>query len=213
MKCPLCESRKAKRFCPAKAGQICPVCCGTKREVEIDCPSDCVYLHAGREYESSKLARTALPRRRTERLWEPSFLGSLYPLMMGVSQVITTVRRSSPDLADSDVQAVFDSLLQTFNTLDKGIYYDFAPERWIQRDLYFALKQFLQAPAEPRLVSQSHPTTAQILDVLQFMKELSAEFILPRPKSRAFLDHLESIARDFAQSQSEEPKLIVPAEF
>ena len=61
MKCLLCESRKGKRFCPAKAGQICPVCCGTKREVEIDCPSDCVYLHAGREYESSKLARTALP--------------------------------------------------------------------------------------------------------------------------------------------------------
>lgn len=213
MKCLLCESRKAKRFCPAKAAQICPVCCGTKREVEIDCPSDCVYLHAGREYESSKVARTTLPPRRTERLWEPSFLRTSYPLMMGLSQVISAVRHRSPELADSDVQATFDSLLQTFNTLDKGIYYDFAPERLVQKELYVALRQFLQAPAEHRLVSQSHPTTAQILDVLQFMKELSAQFVLPRPKSRAFLDHLESIARDFAQSQPEEPKLIVPAEY
>ena len=146
MKCLLCESRKAKRFCPAKAGQICPVCCGAKREVEIDCPSDCVYLHAGREYESSKLARTALPPRRTERLWEPSFLRANYPLMMGLSQVISVVRRSSPELADSDVQATFDSLLQTFNTLDKGIYYDFAPDRLVQKDLYVALKQFLEGP-------------------------------------------------------------------
>jgi hypothetical protein len=211
MKCPLCESRKAKRFCPAKAGQICPVCCGAKREVEIDCPSDCVYLHAGREYESSKLARTALPPRRTERLWEPSFLRSNYPLMMGLSQVISAVRHSSPELADSDLQATLDSLLQTFNTLDKGIYYDFAPERLVQKDLYAALKQFLEGPAESRLVSR--PTPSQILDALQFMKELSAEITLPRPKSRAFLDHLESIARDFAKSQHEEPKLIVPAEF
>jgi len=213
MKCLLCESRKAKRFCPAKAGQICPVCCGTKREIEIDCPSDCVYLHAGREYESSKLARTTLPPRRTERLWQPSFLNAHYPLMMGVSQVIAAVRRSSPELADSDVQATFDSLLQTFSTLDKGIYYDFAPERLIQRELYLALKQLLEGPAESRLVSDWRPTTTQILDVLQFMKELSAGITLPRPKSRAFLDHLENIARDFTHGQPEEPKLIVPAEF
>jgi hypothetical protein len=210
MNCPLCESRKAKRFCPAKAGQICPVCCGTKREVEIDCPSDCVYLHAGREYESSKLARTAA---RTERLWEPSFLRTNYPLMMGLSQVISAVRRSSPELADSDVQTTFDSLLQTFNTLGKGIYYDFAPERLVQKDLYVALKQFLEGPAGSRYVSQSRPTPSQILDALQFMKELCAEITLPRPKSRAFLDHLESVARDFAQSQPQEPNLIVPAEF
>ena len=54
--------------------------------------------------------------------------------MMGLSQVISAVRRSSPELADSDVQATFDSLLQTFNTLDKGIYYDFAPERSFRRN-------------------------------------------------------------------------------
>jgi len=213
MKCLLCESRKAKRFCPAKAGQICPVCCGTKREVEIDCPSNCVYLHAGREYEGAKLARTALPPQRTERLWKPSFLNAHYPLMMGVSQVIAVKRHRSPELADSDVQATFDSLLQTFSTLDKGIYYDFAPERLIQRELYLAVKQFLEGPAESRLVSESRPTTSQIIDVLQFMKELSAGITLPRPKSRAFLDHLESVSRDFSQGQPEEPKLIVPAEF
>src|SRR5262245_16108787 len=211
MKCLLCESRKAKRFCPAKAGQICPVCCGTKREIEIDCPSNCVYLHAGREYESGKLARTAIPPQRTERLWEPVFLRTHYPLVMGVSQVITAARRSSSELADSDVIAAFDSLLQTFSTLDKGIYYDFAPERLIQRELYLAIKQFLEGPPESRLVSESRRTTSQILDSLQFMKELSSEITLPRPKSRAFLDHLENVSRDFAQSQPEEPRLILPA--
>ena len=108
---------------------------------------------------------------------------------------------------------VLPALLQTFNTLDKGIYYDSAPERLIQRDLYLALKQFLEGPAESRLVSESRLTTRQILDILQFMKELSAQITLPRPKSRAYLDHLEAIACDFARGQRGEPKLIVPAQF
>src|SRR4030095_14010184 len=133
--------------------------------------------------------------------------------MVGLSEVISVVRRSSPELADSDVQATFDSLLQTFNTLDKGIYSVLAPDRLVQKDLYVALKQFLERPSESRLVSESRPTTSQIVDALQFMKELSAEITLPRPKSRAFLDHLESVARDFTQSQPDEPKLIVPAEY
>ncbi|MCI0421237.1 MAG: hypothetical protein L0387_20310 [Acidobacteria bacterium] len=213
MKCPLCESRKAKRLCPAKATQICPVCCGTKREVEIDCPSSCVYLNSGREYETDKLARTAPAPPRTNRLWEPAFLQRHYPLMLGMAQAITQTRRSSPELIDSDVQATLDSLLQTFSTLNKGIYYDFSPERLTQKQLYFALRQFLEAPGEVRLLAESRWTTGQILDCLQFLKELSAQIVLPRPRSRAFLDHLEGVTWDSRQSSSHEPRLILPAEF
>ena len=39
--CPICEKRKAQRFCPAKGEKICAVCCGKEREVIIDCPVDC----------------------------------------------------------------------------------------------------------------------------------------------------------------------------
>src|SRR5258707_5708504 len=49
--CPICEKRKPERFCPAKDEKICAVCCGTGREVTIDCPSDCSYLLAAHRYE------------------------------------------------------------------------------------------------------------------------------------------------------------------
>src|SRR5713101_5420596 len=49
--CPICEKRKPTRFCPAKGEKICAVCCGTEREVTIDCPSDCSYLLAAYRYE------------------------------------------------------------------------------------------------------------------------------------------------------------------
>ena len=51
MICPLCEKRKAKRYCPAKGEMICAICCGEKREVSIDCSSDCPYLIAAHRWE------------------------------------------------------------------------------------------------------------------------------------------------------------------
>ena len=52
MTCPICQKRKPGRFCPAKAEKICAVCCGTEREVTIDCPSDCGYLLSAHRYEN-----------------------------------------------------------------------------------------------------------------------------------------------------------------
>src|SRR6202165_3419820 len=57
--CPICEKRKAARFCPAKGEKICAVCCGTEREVTIDCPPDCSYLVAAHRYEDEH--RRSLP--------------------------------------------------------------------------------------------------------------------------------------------------------
>ena len=54
MSCAICEKRKAKRFCPAVHGRICPQCCGEQREVTLDCPSDCPYLRQAREHEKPR---------------------------------------------------------------------------------------------------------------------------------------------------------------
>jgi hypothetical protein len=212
MKCPLCEARKAKRLCPAKATHICPVCCGTKREVEIDCPSDCVYLHAGREYESEKLARTSPLPHRTERLWTDQFLRRYSGIVFSMSQVVMRTRRVLPGLVDSDVQAALDALVRTFETLSKGIYYDSAPDGLTQKKLYLELKLFLETPGEDMVIDERRLSTSQILDCLRFLRELSVAITLPRPKSRAFLDHLEVIAQGLAGGSFEESRLVLPAE-
>src|SRR5919106_5282190 len=61
MLCGSCGRRKGRRQCPALGGTICPVCCGTKRLVEIRCPSDCGYLASAREHPA------AVVRRQQER--------------------------------------------------------------------------------------------------------------------------------------------------
>src|SRR5579875_3093926 len=56
MICPICQKRKAKRHCPAKSEMICAICCGTEREVTIDCPLDCPHLVASRQHYDSRRA-------------------------------------------------------------------------------------------------------------------------------------------------------------
>jgi hypothetical protein len=55
--CPLCGVRRARRGCPALGKQICAVCCGTKRLVEIQCPSDCPWLASAREHPPAVAVR------------------------------------------------------------------------------------------------------------------------------------------------------------
>src|SRR5260370_15859354 len=57
MICPLCGTRRARRSCPAVGKQICAVCCGTKRLVQIPCPADCAYLASAREHPAAVVVR------------------------------------------------------------------------------------------------------------------------------------------------------------
>src|SRR4029078_4582143 len=57
MSVPLCHTRKPRRACPALHQTICPVCCGTKRLSEIQCPDDCVYLTSAREHPAAVVKR------------------------------------------------------------------------------------------------------------------------------------------------------------
>src|ERR1041384_1566758 len=47
--CAICHKRKAKRHCPGVRGEICTICCGTEREVTVDCPFECEYLQEARK--------------------------------------------------------------------------------------------------------------------------------------------------------------------
>ncbi len=211
-KCPLCEARKAKRFCPAKMVQICPVCCGTKREIEIDCTPDCVYLHSGREYEQTRKARYETRSRLTARLWSRSFQARNFKTLMGLWSTIDHVRSESPALVDADVREVLDRLVRTYRTLVGGIHYDHVPDIPIQNILYGSLKSFLEQQ-KPEDLSASAPKTSDLLDCLQLSVEMAALTDPSRPKSRAFLDRLREIVAGATQKASRagsQPRIVLP---
>jgi len=129
MLCPSCGHRKARRECPALAKTICPVCCGTKRLVEIQCPSDCGYLASAREHPAAVVRRQQerdvsrlLPiiRHLTERQYQLFFLFH------------TLIARHKPQgltrLVDGDVAEAAAALAATLETAARGVIYEHTPQ-------------------------------------------------------------------------------------
>lgn len=123
-RCPLCDARKPKRFCPALGRQICAVCCGTKRVTEISCPSTCSYLSTARAHPP------AVVQRRQER-----DLRFLLPLLAELSEAqyqlllffqgaaLEHSATALPPLLDSDVAEAASTVAATLETAGKGIIY------------------------------------------------------------------------------------------
>jgi hypothetical protein len=145
MICPLCNQRKAKRYCPAKAAQICAVCCGTKRLVEIACPADCPYLATARTHPPAVMQRKAESDRAL-----------LLPLLQGFSDrqarlfllLASVVSRHQPEgfqkLLDVDVAQAAEALAATIETAGRGILYERQPASLVAARLMVELKTMIE---------------------------------------------------------------------
>ena len=121
MLCPSCGRRRARRDCPALNSTICTVCCGTKRQVEIACPSHCVYLATAREHPAAVVRRKQeqdvaqlLPtiRHLTERQYQLFFL---------FHSIIVKFKPAGLNrLVDSDVAEAAAAVAATIETSARG---------------------------------------------------------------------------------------------
>ncbi len=128
MLCPVCNQRKAKRACPALGQQICAVCCGTKRLVEIKCPADCGYLSSSRHHPPAVVQR----QQEMDR-------AMVLPLLEGLSErqarlflmLAALTSRHQPEtlqtLVDDDIAQAAGALAATLETADRGIVYEHRP--------------------------------------------------------------------------------------
>ena len=129
MSCPICRTRKPRRACPALQQTICPVCCGTKRLTEIQCPDDCVYLTSAREHPAAIVKRQ-----------QDHDVAILLPTLQGLSErqhqlfflFQSLVARHTPEgfsrLLDDDVADAAAAVAATLETAARGVIYDHAAE-------------------------------------------------------------------------------------
>jgi hypothetical protein len=123
--CPSCGQRKGRRRCPALGQDICPICCGTKRLSEIDCPENCVHLGAARAHpaavvrkQQEKDVATIMPAiaHLTERQYQLFFLFQ------------TLIARHKTDglsrLLDMDVADASAATAATLETAARGVIYE-----------------------------------------------------------------------------------------
>ena len=102
--CAICHQRKAKRHCPGVQGEICAQCCGTEREVTVDCPFECSYLREARRYEAEKVKLHAedIPFPEIEVL--DSFLYEHEQLIGQIGYRILRYGLENPRVVDNDVK-------------------------------------------------------------------------------------------------------------
>ncbi|HET8966867.1 MAG TPA: hypothetical protein VFN20_11665 [Candidatus Acidoferrum sp.] len=212
MNCPICEKRKAARYCPAKGEKICAVCCGTEREVTISCPPDCAYLVAAHRYEDEH--KRALPEDTPfldERIPQ-DILHTHQQLMTAVAFQTAKFASNEPATADPDVTASLAALAGTYKTLQSGLLYEKVPDIPVERDLYLTLSQFLteikQKAAESGNSAALKDTA--IFQVIVFLYRMGLLRSNGRPRSRRFIEFLRGQFPQAPDLKREEPRIIVP---
>ena len=212
MSCPICEKRKAARFCPAKGEKICAVCCGTEREVTIDCPSDCSYLVAAHRYEDEH--RRSLPA-GTPLLDEKIPQDIVYThqqLMAALAFSIAKFCAVQPATVDADVLAAIQALAQTYKTLSSGIIYEKPPDAPLPRELYAALIALISElkRQQAERASSAGLKDSELFHLLAFLYRLGLLRSNGRPRSRRFIEFLRGQFPQAPELQREEPRIIVP---
>ena len=198
MKCVICDLRRAKRFCPAKNGLICPQCCGEKRVIEIDCPESCGYLKAGREREVEEYGK----RLRALKPNDPDEVRRLlYDHRDSVAQleyVLARERLSDRDLTDNDVSAAVNALLETYRTEDKGVLYEKTCDDLRVETLRRELRNTIESLRNPQgeagrgvvdPVSKRLSLSAAI-NCLEFIALMASSFLADRGSASGYVDFL-----------------------
>jgi hypothetical protein len=209
--CPICEKRKPGRFCPAKAEKICPVCCGTEREVSIDCPSDCAYLMSAHRYEDQHARALPADTPLLDVRLTSDILHTHRQLLSAIAFTIAKFCSSEPTAADADVLSAVQALAETYKTLISGIVYEKPPAIPVQRQLYNSLSSFLAETQQ-----QTGPSSlgvfkdSEVLQLLLFLFRMGMMRSNGRPRSRRFIEFLRGQFPGAQELKREESRIIVP---
>ena len=212
MSCPICEKRKGARFCPAKGETICAVCCGTGREVTIDCTPDCPHLVAAHRYEDEHPRDLPADTPLLDVNLPSDVVHTHQQLMAAFAFTVAKFCASQPDATDPDVLAAIQSLAETYKTLRSGIYYEKPPDARLPHELYAALTGFI-AEVKQQQAQQGNSSAlrdSDIFHVLVFLYRMGLLRTNGRPRSRRFIEFLRSQFPDAPELKREESRIIVP---
>lgn len=211
--CALCNSRRPRRHCPGIRAEICPICCGTSREVTIECPLDCPYLQeAHRHAREAEVDFEKLPNPDIDL--SPEFISRNARLFEVVARSLLRHSLQIPGIVDNDVRDALDSLARTYRTFESGLYYESRPSNSYAAQLYDRLSQELKdfRQAMQERLGMAAVRDADILGALVALQRIEFTRNNGRPRGRAFLSWLY---REFPEAKegrinSSGPAIVLP---
>ena len=211
--CPICNKRRAERYCPAKGEKICTVDCGTEREVTIDCPSDCAYLVAAHRWEGSH----AKPLPENEMLFPdvtlpPDVIQMRGATLSGLGHTVLVYALEHSSLTDAEVFAATQAMAETYRTLLSGIYYEKPPNGTVAAGLYAAIARFIENEKKREAEHPQPPALKdpEIFQLLVFLSRFGRLRSNGRPRTRMFIDFLRAQFPPEMGLTKQPPRIILP---
>jgi hypothetical protein len=210
--CPICEKRKAERFCPAKGEKICAVCCGREREVTIDCLVDCSYLISAHRYEDEHQRQLRPDTPLLDVTLPSDIIHTRQQLVAAFAFTIAKFCAGHPDATDSDVLAGVQALAETSRTLMTGIYYETLPDGLLRRELYAALAGLVLEAKQQQAqqASSAGLKDSDIFYLLVFLYRMGLLRTNGRQRSRRYVEFLRNQFPETQGLKREESRIIVP---
>jgi hypothetical protein len=188
--CVICETRKPRRYCPGVRGDICPICCGTEREMTVDCPFECRYLQESRIREKRPILNPDEFPNQDVRVTD-RFLSEREPLLLFIAGTLASAALQVHAI-DNDIREALDALIRTFRTLQSGLYYESVPPNPMAAHMFNELRRnvdaFREQVAQQQGVHSIRDT--DVLGVIVFLQRLELQHNNGRRKGRAFLQFL-----------------------
>jgi hypothetical protein len=210
LSCAICDTRKEKRFCPAVHGKICAMCCGTEREVSLDCPSTCEYLQEARRHEKPR----ELTAEERESLFlrievKQTFVYEREPLVVGLTFAIAKSAKFEPSINDRDAIAAISALAKRYDTMvNSGLVVQSASANVLQQRIQDEMEQMVKEyrELEQKHVGYSSLRDSEVLQALVFIVRMAYAKSSGRPRSKGFIDFL------FARFPEKDAGVAAPAQ-
>lgn len=194
MSCAICEIRKEKRFCPAVHGRICPQCCGTEREVTLDCPSECPYLQQARAHEKPRSLDQVDPSTLFPQVAiSEQFLYEHEQLLLGIMFALVRSVRVNRAINDRDIITALTSLAQSYNTMvNSGLVYETPIANILHQAVAGEVQKMVReyGELEQKSVGYSKLKDSDVLRAIVFLLRMAESRTSGRPKSRAYVETL-----------------------
>jgi len=209
MKCFLCNERKAKRYCPAKHRNICAVCCGEKRGIEINCPDDCRYFINGQNYQQKKITNLRIKKDGIVAYQKKAELYRKDPqLFAKIEFALVDAYNQNNRLLNEDVVSALQIVLKTLKSESKGLLYKHKSEDMVINELADIVENELTELKNNEEINSSAATNFAKDVIDDFLSE--AKFYNEQNTDKSsYLIHLARFHKDRPGGKAVKSKIII----
>jgi hypothetical protein len=175
---------------------ICSICCGTEREVTVNCPLDCEYLRDARRHEKPTPHDSASMPEPDIRVTD-DFLRDHDELLMVLAEIVSGAALETAGAVDFDVRDTLAALVRTYRTLETGVLYETLPDNALAARLFRTVQERIATfrSNEQRNLGMPKTRDAEILQCLVFFERVEFDSNNGRRRGRTFIDLLRSLVR------------------